>query len=189
MLPGSSLCHQAFPERHWSTNFIFHNNEQGRYILPSPPPLPQDPLLYAYYRLPRGGAHEGPCYNYPLLRGSSWQQAGRKEAWADCALPPGPAVWRMALTGPYSPPQEHTKSSLRSMGVQHQKEGKIERTKEVRQEGGGAGKEGPCTLAPQACLKELEKGQMNSKATSCSQTEVPLPVHHRHGRFQSRAHL
>lgn len=83
----------------------------------------------------------------------------------------------MALTGPYSLPQEHTKSSLRSMGVRHQKEGKTERTKEVRQEGRGAGKEGPCTLAPQACLKELEKGRMNSKATSCSQTEAPLPVH------------
>lgn len=82
----------------------------------------------------------GPCYNHPLLRGSSWQQAGRKEAWAVHALPPGPAVWRLALTGPYSPLQRHTKTSLSIMGVQHQREGKTERAKEVRQEGGGAEK-------------------------------------------------
>lgn len=189
MLPGHNLYHQAFPGRHSSTNSIFHSTEQGRYTLPSPLPLPQAPLLYAQCWLPRGGAHVGPCYKHPLLRGSSWQQAGRKEAWAAHALPPGPAVWRLALTGPYSPLQRQTKTSLSIMGVLHQREGKTERAKEVRQEGGGAekwrGEEEPCTQAPQACLKELKKGSLSSKATSCPDTSsTDRAVYHRQARFQ-----
>lgn len=134
-----------------NTNTLFHGTEQGRYTLPSPLPYPKSHCcMYAQHWLPRGGAHGGPCYNHPSLRGSSRQQAGRKEAWLAHAPPPGPAVWRLVLTGPYSPLQGHTKTSLSIMGVPHQREGKTERTKEVRQEGGGAekrrGEEGPCNV-------------------------------------------
>lgn len=68
----------------------------------------------------------------------SWPE--RKEEWAACSLPPGPAVWRLASTGPYSPLGGHTKTSLNSMGVGHQREGKRGRAREEgsmarRQEG------------------------------------------------------
>lgn len=116
-----------------------------------------------------GGACEGPCYNHPLLRGSSWHQAGRKEAWAAHALPPGPAVWRLALTGPYSPLQRHTKTSLSIRGGGFDIRER-ERAKAVRQEGGGAAKreeKGPCALFPKPALGKPGKRLLSSEATSC----------------------
>lgn len=73
------------------------------------------------------------------LRGSSDSELAREEGGtAACSLPPGPAVRRLASTGPYSPPGEHTKTSLSSMGVAHQREGKRGR---AREEGGMARRE------------------------------------------------
>lgn len=71
----------------------------------------------------------------------------------------------------FTAPRTH-KDQSEHHGVQHQKEGKTEGAKEVRQEGGGAEKQGEAEerstyMVPQACLKELEKGLLSSKATPC----------------------
>lgn len=154
MPPGSS-------GRNLNTNILPHGTEQGRYSLPSLLHYQVPLCMYAQHWLPSRGVQEGPCYNRPLERkqlAAGWEDG---VVGSPCPSPRASCV----QAGPhraYSPLQGHTKTSLSIMGDRHQREGKTERAKEVRQEGGGGaengkGKKAHVSLLPKPVFKKNKK--------------------------------
>lgn len=100
---------------HLSTNSISHST-----VLTGPPTLAWVPLWGAQHWLLRGRGHSRASATTqdqsPILlrgsRGSKWP--GRKNEWPFPS--PRPAVWRLASTGPYSPPRRTHKDQSEQHG-------------------------------------------------------------------------